>query len=152
MILRRVSPLPALAMGFGDLDKTRREVERLFDSLDGLTRTGAAGVFPAVNVSEDAEAVYVRAELPGVDAGDLDITVENDTLSIRGERRPAAGDETVSFHRRERGWGAFRRSLSLPCRVDSAEVQALYRDGLLTITLPKAAEARPQRISVRADA
>ena len=115
-------------------------------------RLRSAGVFPAINVSEDAESVYVRAELPGIEADDLEITMENDTLTISGERKPAAADESVSYHRREREWGAFRRSLALQTRVDSAKVQARYTDGILTVILPKAAEARPKQITIQAGA
>jgi len=78
--------------------------------------------------------------------------MENDTLTLAGERKQAVEDTAVSYHRREREWGAFRRSLSLPNRVDSNKVQARYVDGILTVILPKAAEARPKQISVQAGA
>jgi HSP20 family protein len=123
-------------------------MERLFDSLTGFTGQRTAGVFPAINVSEDADALYVRAELPGIKTDDLDITMENDTLTIAGESMPTT-NESASFHRREREWGAFRRSFSVPTRVDSSKVQAGYHDGVLTVTLPKAAEARPKQIEVQ---
>ena len=109
-------------------------------------------MFPPINVSEDSDSVYVRAELPGIAAADLDITMENDTLTIAGERKPVEEGGQVSYHRREREWGAFRRSFSLPARVESGDVQARYVDGILTITLPKAAEARPKQIAVQAGA
>lgn len=150
MILRRLPSLPSWSRGFRELDEARRDVERLFDSLTGFTGVRSAGIFPAINVSEDVESVYVRAELPGIKSDDLDITMENDTLTIAGERKPAAEDDSVSYHRREREWGAFRRSFSLPTRVESSKVQARYVDGILTVTLPKAAEARPKQISVQA--
>jgi HSP20 family protein len=127
-------------------------MERLFDSMAESTSVRSAGVYPPINVSEDTESIYVRAEVPGIKTGDLDITMENDTLTIKGERKLMADDDSVSHHRREREWGAFRRSFSLPSRVDSDQVDARYRDGILTITLPKAAEARPKQIPVQADA
>ena len=150
MILRRLPSLPTWSTGFRGLEEARREMDRLFDSLSDVTGLGSAGVFPPINVSEDVESVYVRAELPGINADDLEITMENDTLTIAGERKPAAEDDSVSFHRREREWGAFRRSFSLPTRVDSDKVQARYTDGILTVILPKAAEARPKQIAVKA--
>jgi HSP20 family protein len=127
-------------------------MERLFDSLTDRTSFSSAGVFPAINVSEDSDSVYVRAELPGIKTEDLDITMERDTLTIAGERNMPSEDDSVSYHRREREWGAFRRSLSLPTRVDADNVQAQYLDGILTVTLPKAAEAKPRQIAIQAGA
>ena len=152
MILRRLPSLPTWSTGFRELDEARREMERIFDSLTDFTGVRSAGVFPAINVSEDAESVYVRAELPGIKTDGLEITMENDTLTIAGERTPVTEDDSVSFHRREREWGAFRRSFSLPVRVDSDKVAARYLDGILMITLPKSTEARPKQISVQAGA
>ena len=131
-----------------ELDEARRDMERLFDSLTDFTGLRSAGVFPPINVSEDAESVYVRAELPGIKIDDLDITMENDTLTIAGEREQVTEDGAVSYHRREREWGAFRRSFSLPTRIDSDKVEARYVDGILTVVLPKAAEARPRRVAI----
>jgi len=152
MMLRRFPSLPTWSTGFRELDDARRDMERLFDALSTYSSTGSAGVYPPIEVSEDADAVFVRAELPGIKTDDLDITMENDTLTIAGERKPEADDDSVSFHRREREWGAFRRSFSLQRRVDAEKVQARYIDGILTVTLPKAAEARPKQISVQAGA
>ena len=152
MIVRRLPSLPTWSTGLRELDAARREMDRVFDSLTGFTGFRAPGVFPPINVSEDTESVYVRAELPGIETDDLEITVEKDTLTIAGERKPAPEDENVSFHRREREWGAFRRSFSLPTRIDSEKVMARYDDGILTVTLPKAAEARPRQIAVQAGA
>jgi HSP20 family protein len=152
MILRRLPSLPTWSAGFRELDDARREMERLFDSLTGFAGLRSAGVFPAINVSEDAESIFVRAELPGIKTGDLDISMENDTLTIAGERENTAEDDSASYHRREREWGAFRRSFSVPARVAADQVKARYRDGILTVTLPKAAEARPRQISVQAGA
>lgn len=152
MILRRIPSLPSWSTGFRELDAARREMDRLFDSLTGFGTRRSAGVFPAINVSEDADSLYVRAELPGIRVDDLDISMENDTLTIAGERKHAVEDDSVSYHRREREWGAFRRSFSLPSRVQPNDVKAGYRDGILTVILPKAAEARPKQIPVQAGA
>lgn len=152
MILRRMPSLPSWSTPGRELDDARREMERLFDSLTGFTGYRTAGVFPAINVSEDPESIHVRAELPGIRTDDLDISMENDTLTIAGERRPADEGDSVSYHRREREYGAFRRSFSIPLRVDADRVQARYLNGILTVTLPKAAEARPKQITVQAGA
>jgi HSP20 family protein len=152
MILRRLPSLPTWSTGLRELEDARRDIERLFNTLTDFSGLRSVGVFPAINLSEDAESVYVRAELPGIKADDLDIRMENDTLTIAGERKPPTEADGVSFHRREREWGAFRRSFSLPTRVDAGKVKARYVDGILTVTLPKAAEARPKQIAVQAGA
>ena len=86
MILRRLPSLPTWSTGFRELEEARRDMERLFDSLAGYSGLRSSGVFPAINVSEDTESLYVRAELPGIKIDDLDITMENETLTIAGER------------------------------------------------------------------
>ena len=151
MLLRRTPSLPNWSVGLRDFDDMRRDMDRLFSAWTGLAAPRNVGLFPAMNVSEDGDAVYVRAEMPGVKAEDLDLSIEKDTLTIAGERRSDDG-EGVSFHRREREWGAFRRSFTLPTPVESDNVKANYTDGILTVTLPKAAEARPRQITVQASA
>jgi HSP20 family protein len=103
-------------------------------------------------VSETGEAVLVRAELPGIDAGKLDVTVEHDTLTIAGERQTEHEEREAGYHRREREWGTFRRSFTIPGRVEADKAAARYVDGILTVELPKAAEARPKQITVQAGA
>jgi HSP20 family protein len=152
MILRKLPSLPTWSTGSRELDVARRDMERLFDSLADFRGLQSAGVFPPINVSEDAESVYVRAELPGIKIDDLEITMENDTLTLAGERKSATEDEATSYHRREREWGAFRRSFSLTNRIDSNNVQARYSDGILTVILPKAEGSRPKQIAVQAGA
>ena len=134
---------------FAELESIQREMGRLMDSISSAWRgAGGAGVFPALNVSEDGENLYVRAELPGVNAKDLEISVHDNNLLIKGERKIAAEDERVSYHRREREAGTFQRIISLPTRVEAAKVTAVSKSGVLTLTLPKAAEAKPRQISV----
>jgi HSP20 family protein len=131
------------------MDDLRREMERAFGSLSQQGWDRWAGVFPAINVSDKTDAVVVRAELPGIEPAELDVSVHGNTLSIAGERRPQSEREEVNYHRREREWGTFRRSFTLPSRVDAAAVKARYVDGILTVELPKAAEARPKQIAVQ---
>ena len=149
MIIRRMPSIPSWTSTFGELEHARRQMERLFDSLSGWTGPGAAGVYPPINVTEDAESVYVRSELPGVKAEDFAITVENNTLSISGERKIAEENENVRYHRRERGGGFFKRAFQLPVQVDSEKVLAKYVDGVLTIVLPKQEAAKPKQIPVK---
>jgi HSP20 family protein len=124
-------------------------MDSLWDSVFGsryASRT--AGVFPALNLYEDEEALHVTAEVPGMGPGDLDVEVEENNLIIRGERRIAGESEKASYHRREREAGTFHRIFSLPVAVDSGKVRAVCRDGVLTVMLPKAPEAKPKQIQV----
>lgn len=153
MLLRRRTDWPAWGWSgpFDELDRIRREMDRLSEGLSrGLFGEPAAGVFPLTNVTEDTENYYVRAELPGLKADDLDISVTADTLSLAGERKLPAEDENALYHRRERDAGRFSRIISLPARVDTARVEARCTDGVLTVTLPKAEEAKPKQISIKA--
>ena len=115
----------------------------------GLWRESSAGVFPLMNVTEDKEKYYIRAELPGVKADELDISVTGDTLSISGERKLPVEDEKARYHRREREAGRFSRILSLPAQVDTGKVEASCTDGVLTVILPRAEEAKPKQIAVK---
>jgi HSP20 family protein len=134
---------------FAEVESIQREMSRLMDAFGSAWRGAtAAGVFPALNVSEDGDNLYVRAELPGLNAKDLDISVQDDNLVIKGERRIAAEAKGVSYHRREREAGTFQRIISLPARVDAGKVTAVCKNGVLTVTLPKAAEAKPRQIAV----
>lgn len=131
-------------------DELRREVDRLFEGFgrrwDGSLFEPA---FPAVNVWEDDENLYAEAEIPGVKREDLEVYTVGDELTIKGRREPCS-DEKVSYHRRERGTGEFTRIVTLPAEVKADEVEATYRDGVLTVRMPKAESARPKRITVKA--
>lgn len=105
-------------------------------------------IFPALNVTKEGSSYIVSAEIPGMNQEDLEISVEGDTLSLKGERKPDQLGEGVSFHRRERASGSFQRSITLPGRVDPDEVKATYADGVLTITLPMEKAALPKQIAV----
>jgi HSP20 family protein len=108
-----------------------------------------AGVFPFLNVTEDKDKYYVRAELPGLKADELDISVTGDTLSIAGERKLPVEDEKAQYHRREREAGRFSRIVSLPAQIDTAKVEASCVSGVLTVSLPKAEAAKPKQIAVK---
>lgn len=153
MLLRRVTGWPAwgVASPFEELDRMRRQMDLLSEGLTrGFWREPAAGVFPLMNVTEDKDRFYIRAELPGLKADALEISVTGDTLSISGERTLPVEDEKAQYHRREREAGKFSRILSLPSQVDTAKVEAACSDGVLTVVLPKAEAAKPRQISVKA--
>lgn len=103
---------------------------------------------PAVDIYETTEAYVVKAELPGIPKEDVHITVENNVLTLKGERRFEKDETKENYHRVERTYGAFARSFTLPTRVDHEGVQAKFDNGVLTISVPKAAEAKPKRIEI----
>jgi HSP20 family protein len=132
------------------LDRLQNEVNRLFDDFFGKRPfPSRVGVFPPINVSEDGENLYATAELPGVQAEEIDITIEEESLLIKGQRRVSSEDEGASFHRREREGGAFNRKISLPTRIAPNKVTATTKDGILRITLPKAEEVKPRKIDIK---
>ncbi len=137
---------------FSEMDRFRREMDKLYDAFTARRGiTPAAGVFPPLNVSEDENNLYVRAELPGVAPDDIEITTKENNLIIKGERKIAAEGDQASYHRREREAGTFRRITSLPTRVDAGKVTAVCKNGVLTVTLPKAAEVKPRQIEVKSE-
>jgi HSP20 family protein len=153
MIIRRLGGWPSFEWRspFEELERMRRQMDVLADSLSkGAFREPQAGVFPLMNVSENRGNYYVRAELPGLKAEDLDIYVTGNSLSIAGERKIPSEDEKATYHRRERESGAFNRMISLPTDVDTAKVEARCVDGVLTVVLPKSESAKPKQISVKA--
>lgn len=104
---------------------------------------------PHVNVWQGEDDVLVTSEIPGVEAGNLDVSVENDTIRISGKRGSTEHDEGEKLHRRERGTGAFSRTVTLPYRLDPASVEASYNRGVLRVHAARAAEDRPRRIAVK---
>ena len=135
-----------------ELERLRREMDRLFERV--MSRRSrlvpAPGrVFPPVNITEDKDYFYIRAEMPGVKLEDIDISVEADTVVIGGERKPEDVGENVTYHRREREMGSFRRAIRLPSAFDPEKVDAVFRDGILLITLPKAQNAKPRQVQVK---
>ena len=143
------SPMFRFMPQFSDVERMRRQMDRLFDAFSGQsTDYRSAGVFPAVNLTEDGEHYYLRAELPGIKSEDLDIQMTSNNLSITGERKfekPAAG---AKYHRSEREAGKFSRAISLPGEVNADQVKASMVNGILTVTIPKAEKAKPRQITV----
>jgi HSP20 family protein len=105
---------------------------------------------PSVDVFEDKESLKIVAELPGLKPEDVKITLENSTLTLRGEKKQVAEEKTERVHRYERSYGSFERSFSLPNTVDAEKVAAAFENGVLTVTLPKAEKAKPREIAVAA--
>ena len=115
-----------------------------------LPNLGTTAWVPAVDISERKDAYLVAAELPGVNAGDVEITFEDGLLTIQGERHFAHDSAEEKMHRTERSFGAFRRSITLPSHVEADKIEATAQDGVLQIMVPKAPEVQARRIQVRA--
>ena len=148
MIYRRFFDFPnyRFRSPWEDLHRMRRQLDQMFD---GTPRQRlSAGVFPLINLTEDKDKYYVRAELPGVKGEQLDIQVTGNKLAISGERKIAAEDEGARYHRREREAGTFSRMIVLPGEVDSDKMAASLKDGILTIEVSKAEIAKPKQITV----
>ena len=125
-------------------------MDRLFQNAFGLERSPwQVGVYPLVNISEDRDHIYVRAELPGVKAADLEITIQDNSLILRGQRQIPTEEKQVNYHRRERESGFFRRVVALPARIQADKVEATCKDGILTIKLAKPEEVKPRKIQVK---
>jgi HSP20 family protein len=152
MLVRGVWPSrPTLDSSFGDLYQLRHEMQRLLATATAGESHGdlGAGVFPPLNITQDDSKFYLRAEIPGIKPNELSISVLGNRVSLAGKREIQREDERVSYHRRERAEGAFNRTVTLPAEVDPQGVDARYSEGVLTVTLPKAEDAKPRQITVR---
>ena len=132
---------------FASLVGLQRAMESVMGSDWFGSRMSGSGAFPLVNVFNDGDDFVVVAEVPGVKKEDLDIQVRGDTVRIRG-KKTVAYDESGSVHRRERAAGEFDRTLQLPDQIEVAAVNAEYRDGVLTLRLPRAESAKPRTVSI----
>lgn len=120
-----------------------------FDTVRGGEEVSNRGWLPPVDVRETDEALTLFVELPGIKREDVDITVEDRTLTVRGERKFEQDVERENYHRIERAYGAFTRTFTLPANVQSDHVKAAFADGVLTIELPKAEESKPRKIAIK---
>jgi HSP20 family protein len=143
MALIRWSPVRGLASL--EIDSLNRMFDAAFHG-EPMTR---GGWMPPVDIYEtSAKDVVVKVELPEMKREDIKITFENDVLAIEGERSFANDVQREQYHRVERGYGAFRRSFTLPTTVDGSRITASYQDGVLTVTLPRREETRPRTITI----
>lgn len=130
---------------FDEMQRLQRDLNRLFSGTTDILR---APRFPAVNLRQNKDAVILEAEVPGVDPAQIAVTVERNTVTISGSRpAPKTSDDDV-IHRQERFSGEFARTFELPCRVDENAVQATCKNGILTVTMPRAPEDKPKQITV----
>ena len=136
---------------FADLGSLRSAIDQVFGDFMGrssMPRT-YPGVYPLLNITENDDSLCMKAELPGIDPKQIDITSTADSITLRGERKVPPVSEEVNYHQREREFGTFRRVISLPTRIDTDKIKASYRNGVLTIDLPKAEEAKPKQIEIK---
>ena len=134
---------------FRDVATLQNRVNSLFREMnDGDEPVTAASFVPAVDIYEDAQKVVLKLEVPGIEEKDLDIRVENQTLTVKGERKFEAEEKEQNFHRIERRYGSFYRAFMLPTTVDVENVQASYDAGVLKLELAKKPEAQPRQIKV----
>jgi HSP20 family protein len=134
---------------FREVVALQNRVNSLFRDLnDGDSPLSTAGFVPAVDVYEDEKAVVLKLEVPGIEEKDLDVSVENHTLTVKGERKMEKEEKEENFHRIERRYGSFFRAFTLPTTVDTENVQASYNAGVLRLELKKKPEAQPKQIKV----
>ncbi|NNL77032.1 MAG: Hsp20/alpha crystallin family protein [Desulfobacterales bacterium] len=152
MILKRMFDFPNYGWpgAFDDLERMRRDMDRLFGQVAGKAYWPVhAGVFPLVNVTEDKDHLYIRSEIPGMKSEEITISAAGRNLTISGERKIASEGENVRYHRREREDGKYSRIIALPSDIQVDKIEAGYSDGILSIKIPKAEEAKPKQIKVK---
>jgi HSP20 family protein len=125
-------------------------MNRLFAGLPRERAVSAAPSYPAMNVWTNEDGAVVTAELPGCNSENIDISVQNETLTVRGSRQPDEVQEGQIYHRRERGCGRFTRSFQLPFQVQADQVEATFSKGVLSISLPRAEADKPKKITIKA--
>ena len=142
-LVLRTNPMLDLAPGFS------REVDRLLSDIFSRDTFRLGGEWaPVVDMSETKDEVILRAEVPGMAKEDITVTLQANVLTMRGEKKEEKRELDATFHRIERSYGSFARSLALPTLVQVEKVVATYKDGVLTVTLPKAEEVKPKEISI----
>ena len=138
---------------FRDLMSIQERMNRLFDQTLARTRPEEEGIaastwVPSVDIYETSDRVVMKAELPGLTREDIEINVRDNTLSLRGERKFEKDVKEENYLRIERAYGSFQRSFTLPATIQQDKIKAVFKDGVLEVTLPKAEEARPKQIKI----
>jgi len=133
-----------------EMDQLQREMNRLFDTTS-KGRVFSSPSYPAINIWTNEDGQVISAEMPGVQPEDINIDVTGDALSISGERKPDEVAKEAHYHRRERSYGSFSRTIQLPFMVDTNEVEANFENGVLLIRLPRAEADRPKKIAIKSN-
>ncbi|GJL51329.1 Hsp20/alpha crystallin family protein [Candidatus Nitrospira salsa] len=152
MLIRKVQGWPFFddrLNGFSELQQMQRNLDRLLTGHRGERELDpSAGVYPLLNVTHDHDNFYIRSEIPGMTLEELDVSVTGRTVTVSGNREIQSEEQSARYHRREREAGKFRRQWNLPTDVDSEQVEAKYRHGMLMIVLPKAESAKPRKVTI----
>ncbi len=139
---------------FREVSRLRREMDRFWDDFfgpgpRGLMRPGSEEWTPAVDVAETPEKVTVKAEVPGMDPKNIDISLVGDVLTIKGEKKSEREETKENYHLVERSYGSFSRALRLPAAVDADKIEANYEKGVLTVSCPKTEPVKPKAIEIK---
>jgi len=132
------------------MDQLQHEMNRLFDA-SSKGQVFSSPSYPAVNIWTNDDGQVISAEMPGVQPEDINIDVTGDALSISGERKPDEVAKEAHYHRRERSYGSFSRTIQLPFMVDTNKVEANFENGVLMIRLPRAEADRPKKITIKSN-
>jgi HSP20 family protein len=154
MSLIRWNPNRELGSFPSDILSMQREINRMFDTffrggLSDETALAPSAWSPAVDIAEHDNEYVVKMEIPGVDKGDVKITMRDGVLTVSGEKKSEKESKGSSYHRVERSYGTFERSFSLPSSVKADNIDAVFKDGILSITLPKSETSKPKQIEVK---
>jgi len=135
------------------LNSLQKDINRLFDDFWPLRRGGVEEdlVSPAVDISEDKDNIYLTADLPGVEEKDVNLNFRDGVLTLSGEKSEEKETKGKNFHRVERTFGSFSRSVTLPASIDAEKASATFKNGVLHATLPKREEAKPKEISIKVE-
>ena len=135
-----------------EFDRIRKEMDRVWDSfLEGRPMRRAGEWLPSIDVSETKSDLVIKAELPGMDSKDIDISLSNGFLTIKGEKNQEKEEKDENYHLIERSYGSFTRSVQLPREVQSDKITASFKNGVLRVTLPKSEEAKKKEIKVNVE-
>jgi len=135
----------------GEIDTFKREMDRMFDDLfqpSSELSESSLSWYPSVDVKETKDEFVISAEVPGMSKDDIKINISDNTLTIKGEKKEEKKEENHNYHRVERRFGSFQRSFTLPTHIEDKKVKASYKDGVLTISMPKKEEAKPKEIPI----
>jgi len=144
--------LPALRSRLGELDRMRREMDRLWENVtrDHYPLTFDYDWVPSLDLSDRGDSLVAELEVPGMDPKNIDISVTGDVLTISGEKKKEREEKEHNYHLVERSYGKFSRAVRLPANVNPDRVEASYKDGILSITLDKSEQAKTKKIEVKA--
>jgi len=131
------------------LARLHSEMDDLFNAFFGDWPGREHRLWPSIDIADDEETIVVRAELPGCRPEDVDISVHGNTMTISGEKKHSEEKKKKGYYYSESSWGSFRRELNLPSEVDIAKIEAVYKDGILTVTMPKAEMEKAVKVKVK---